>query len=99
MTERFKESPEITSRLDAEQSKFVIEFSMLEVEKESIKLTMFEGGCSLSAHTDDSDYVSLVSFPCPVIPSETKAFFDEGYLIIEAPLKDGLQGAIEISIE
>ena len=99
MEEVYNETPEIASYLDAEQSKFIVGFTMMEVEKESISLTVFENGCSLFAPSSDSNYVALVSFPCPVKPSETKATFDSGYLLVEAPLRDGLANAVNLTIE
>jgi HSP20 family molecular chaperone IbpA len=99
MQEKFNEAPEITSYLDVDQSRFVIEFSMMEVEKESISLTVFENGCSLFAPTSDSNYVALVSFPSPVDPTKAKATFDSGYLKVEAPLKDGLGTAVKLTVE
>jgi HSP20 family molecular chaperone IbpA len=99
MQERFNEAPETTSYFDADQSRFVVEFSMMEVQKESISLMVFENGCSLFAPSSDSNYVALVPFPCPVDPSKATAIFDSGYLKVEAPLKDGLGAGVKLTVE
>jgi HSP20 family protein len=98
MVERYKESAELIASVDEEQSQLSLEFSFVQVDKENITLMMNEKGCYLIAAADDTDYVSALSFPAPVKPSEAKAIFQEGMLLVTVPFKEPLQNFIQVPI-
>ena len=97
--EKYKESPDIVSFIDSEHSKLTIEFAFVRIEKENINLTIYENGCSLFAPGEDSDYTAVLSFCCPVKPSEAKARYKDGYLTVEVPFRDPIKGAVKVPIE
>ena len=97
--EKYTETPEIVSRVDQEQSKLILEIAMLYVEKDQINLTMNENGCFLSAPSENAEYVAVLTFPSPVNPSEAKAKYADGYLIVEIPFKDPLTRYAKIVVE
>lgn len=97
--EIYTETPDIISRIDSEQSKLIIEITILEVEKDQINLMVNENGLYLSAPSETAEYVAVLTFPSPVKPAETKARFADGYLIVEVPFKDPLTDYIKISVE
>ena len=96
--EKYTETPDIIFRIDSEQSKIVMEITMLDVEKDQINLMVNERGLYLSAPSETSEYVAVLTFPSPVIPSKTIARYEDGYLIIEIPLKNPLTDFEKISI-
>jgi HSP20 family molecular chaperone IbpA len=95
----YTETPEIISRIDSEQSKLILEITILEAEKNQISLMVNENGCYLSAPTETAQYVAVLSFPNPVKPSEAKAEYNDGYLIVEIPFKNTLSDYVKIPIE
>jgi HSP20 family molecular chaperone IbpA len=97
--ERYTESPELITSVDSEQSQLVLEFSLINIEKENITLMMNENGCYLSAVSDDSNYVATLSFISPVKPSEAKAVFSGGLLIVKAPFKEPLDNYVQVTVE
>lgn len=99
MIERYTESPDVITSVDSEQSLLTLEFSLVQVDKENITLMMNENGCYLSAPTEDADYVATLSFLSPVKPSETKAIFKDGILIVKVPFKEPLQNYVKVLVE
>jgi HSP20 family protein len=99
LLERYTESPDLITSVDKEQSHLILEFSVVQVEKENITLMMNENGCYLTAASEDSDYVSTLSFLAPVKPSEAKAIFQDGILIVKVPFKEPLRNYIQIAID
>lgn len=97
--EIYKETPEIISWIDSEQSKLTMEITLLEVEKENMQLMMNENGCYLFAPSEVSEYVAVLSFPSPVKPSEARAQYRDGYLVVEVPFKEPLADYIRIAVE
>ena len=97
--ETYTETPEIISHVDSEQAKLVMEITLLDVEKDQINLMVNENGCYLSAPSEVAEYVAVISFPSPVKPSETKAEYRDGYLIVEIPFKDPLTDYTKISLQ
>jgi HSP20 family molecular chaperone IbpA len=97
--ETYTETPEIISRVDSEQTKLILEITLLEVEKEQINLMVNENGCYLSAPSEAAEYVATLSFPSPVNPSDTKATYKDGYLVVEIPFKNPLTDYTKISVE
>jgi HSP20 family molecular chaperone IbpA len=97
--EKFTESPDIISRIDSEHSKLILEITLVDVEKDQINLMVNEHGLCLSAPSEVSEYEAILTFPSPVKPSETKARYADGYLIVEIPFKETLTDYTKISIE
>ena len=94
----YTETPDIISRVDTEQSKLILEITLLEVEKEKISLLVNENGCYLSAPSEVAEYVAVLTFPSPVNPSDTKATYGDGYLVVEIPFKNPLTDYIRIPV-
>jgi HSP20 family molecular chaperone IbpA len=99
LEERYKESPELITSVDSEQSQLNLEFTLVLVDKENITLMMNENGCYLSAPSEDVDYAATVSFLYPVNPAEAKAIFQDGILIVKIPFKEALQNHVKVPIE
>jgi len=97
--EKYAESPDFLTSVDSEQSQLVLEFTLINVEKENITLMMNENGCYLSATSDDSDYVATLSFISPVKPSEAKAVFSDAILVVKAPFKEPLKNYVRVTVE
>ena len=97
--ENYTETPEIISHVDSEQSKLILEITLLEVEKDQINLMVSENGCYVSAPCEVAEYVAVLSFPSPVNPSEIKATYRDGYLIVEIPFKNPLTDFAKITVD
>jgi len=98
MLEKCKEAPDICSYLNNDQSKFIIEFTLVSVDKENISLTMNEHGCYLFAQSEDVDYTATFSFFCPVNPLKANASFEEAILTVEVPLKNALKDTVTVPV-
>lgn len=98
LLERYTESPDLITSVDKDQSQLILEISLVQVDKENIKLMMNENGYYLIANSEDSDYVSTLSFLAPVKPSEAEAKFQDGILIVKVPFKEPLQNYIQVPI-
>lgn len=90
MDQKYNESPEMVSWVDSEQSKLVVQFTIVDTEKENINLMINENSCYLSAPAGEIEYVATISFLQAIKPAEAKATYEDGYLTIEAPFKDPL---------
>jgi HSP20 family molecular chaperone IbpA len=99
LEEFFTETPETITYVDAEKSKLMIEFTILDVEKTAINFMISENGCYLSAPSDNTLYAATLSFLCPVQPAEAKAIYEDGYLKVEIPLKEDIQNFIKVPVE
>ena len=100
MQETYTETPDIITFVNREESKLMIEISLINVEKEDINLMMDEKGCFFSASAEgDIEYVGTIPFLREVKPSEAKAVFLDGYLKIEIPFKDTLENFVNVPIE
>jgi HSP20 family molecular chaperone IbpA len=97
--EKYTESPDMISWVDGEQSKLIVQFTIINCEKENITLMMNENSCYLSASADDAEYVATFSFLQAVKPAETKATYEDGYLTIVAPFKDPLINYVNVPVE
>lgn len=78
--------------------KLYIEITIPGVEKNAIKVRMHEDSFNLSAPRKDIEYVTTLSFCCPVIPDKADAKYENGLLKIEVPFKDTMEGAVKIKI-
>jgi HSP20 family protein len=100
LQEKYTETPDIITFVNSEQSKLMIEISMVSVEKEDINLMMDEKGCFFSASAEGGvEYVAAIPFLREVKPSEAKAVFKESFLKIEVPFKDTLENFVKVPIE
>jgi HSP20 family molecular chaperone IbpA len=99
LQEKYTETPETMSWVDAEQSKLTLQFTLINAEQENISLMMNEHGCYLSVPTEDSEYVSTLSFLHTVKPAEAKATFQDAYLTVEVPFKDPLSNYVKVPVE
>jgi hypothetical protein len=99
LQEKYAETPETVSWVDAGQSKLILQFTLINAEQEKISLMMNEHGCYLSVPTDDSEYVSTLSFLQTVKPAEAKATFADGYLTVEVPFKDTVSNYVKVPVE
>ena len=99
MQEKYTELPDTVSWVDAERSKLTLQFTLVNAEQENISLMMNEDGCYLSVSTEDSEYVSTMSFLHAVKPAEAKATFHDAYLTVEVPFKDPLNNYVKVPVE
>jgi HSP20 family protein len=95
---RVKVTPEVCSYVDDKHKKLYIEITIPGVEKDAINVRMHEDSFNLSAPRKDIEYVTTLSFCCPVIPDKADAKYENGLLKIEAPFKDTMEGAVKIKI-
>jgi HSP20 family protein len=95
---RVKVTPEVCSYVDEEHSKLVLEITIPGVEKKDINLKMHDDSCNLIAPRKDIEYVTTLSFCCPVVPEKSEAKYENGLLRVEVPFKDPMEDAIKIKI-
>lgn len=96
--EPVKVSPEVCSYVDDEHTILTIEISIPGVEKKNINLRMHEDSMNLRASRGDIEFVSTLSFCCPVNHNKAEATYRNGQLIISAPFKDAMEGAVKVEI-
>jgi hypothetical protein len=99
MIEEYTESPEIMTYVDSELSALIVQFTLVDTEKENITLMMDENGCYLSASANDVQYIATLSFLRAVKPAEAKATYQDSYLIVNVPFKDSLNSYIKVAVE
>jgi HSP20 family molecular chaperone IbpA len=97
--EKIKVSPEVCSYVDDEHSKLSIEISIPGVSKDDINLKMHEDSLNLRAPRDDIEYVTTLSFCCPVEAEKAEAKYKNGQLLIDIPFKDIMEGAIKVKVQ
>ena len=98
MSERIRVAPEVCSYVDDEHTTLTLEISLPGVSKENIKLRMHKDSFSLSAPRDETEYVTTLSFCCPIDPARADARYENGLLKVTAPFKDLMEDAITIPI-
>jgi HSP20 family protein len=100
LQEKYTETPDIITFVNSEQSKLMIEISLISVEKEDINLMMDEKSCFFSASAEGGvEYVATIPFIREVKPSEAKAIYADGFLKIEVPFKDTLDNFVKVPVE
>jgi len=97
--DKIKISPDVCSYVNDEHRKLSLEIALPGVEKKDIKLKMHEDSCNLIAPREDFDYVTALTFCCPVKPEEAKAKYQNGLLKVEVPFKDPMEDTTEVSIQ
>jgi len=95
---RVKVTPEVCSYVDDEHQKLYIEITIPGVDKEAIHVKMHEDSFNLTAPRKDIEYVTTLSFCCPVIPEKADAKYENGLLKIEVPFRDVMEGAVKVKI-
>jgi HSP20 family molecular chaperone IbpA len=96
--ERTRVAPEVCSYTDDEHTALTIEIQIPGVDKADIKLRMHDDSLSLTAPRTDFDYVATLAFCCPVDPDKTEASYENGLLRIQAPFRDPMEDARDITI-
>jgi HSP20 family protein len=96
---RVKVTPEVCSYVDEEHSKLVVEITIPGVEKKDINLRMHEDSFNLIAPRKDIEYVTSLSFCCPVLPDSAEAKYENGLLRVEVPFKDTMEDAVKITVK
>ncbi len=95
---RVKVTPEVCSYVDEEHLRLYLEITIPGVDKKDINLKMHEDSFNLNAPRKDIEYVTTLSFCCPVVPDKAEANYENGLLKIEVPFKDPMENAIKIKV-
>jgi HSP20 family protein len=97
--QRVKVAPEVCSYVDDDHTKLTVEVTIPGVSKEHINLKMHDDSMNLAAARNDVEYVTTLSFCCPVVPEKAQAKYENGLLKIEVPFKDTMDDAVKIKIK
>lgn len=89
---------ELCSCVDEEKSNLHLEFTVPGVKKEDIHLKMNSDSFSLRAEKNDVEYVSTGNFCCPVEINSSEANYENGLLLINIPLTDPWENALDVPI-
>jgi len=95
---KIRVTPEVCSYVDEEHLALTLEISLPGVPKDQIKLRMHSDSFNLSAPRDDIEYVTTMSFCCPVDAEKAEAHYENGLLRIHVPFLDVMKDAITIPI-
>ena len=96
--EKIRVAPEVCSYVDEEHTALNLEISIPGASKENIKLKMHSDSFTLSAPRDDIEYVTTLSFCCPVDPEQAEAKYENGLLKVSVPFKDVMEDAIQVAV-
>ena len=97
--QRVRVAPEVCSYVDDDHGSFTVEVSIPGVSKEDINIRMHEDSFNLTAPRKDIEYVTTLSFCCPVVPEKAQAKYENGLLKIEVPFKDSMDDAVKIKVK
>jgi HSP20 family protein len=95
---RRKVAAELCSYITDDCSKLSMEVLLPGVKKEDITLRLLDDTFTISAPRDDLEYVATGAFCSPIRPTEVNAIYENGLLKIEAPFKDIMEGAVNVTI-
>lgn len=96
--ERNRVGPAMCSYVDHGHTKLTVECVLPGVAEENIVLNMHEDSLNLSAPREDIEFVTTLSFCCPVKPVKAEAVYKDGLLRIEVPFKEPMQDAIKVPV-
>jgi len=82
-----------------DEQKYILEFELPGVKKDSIKVKALTDYFSLKAQRDRIGYTLELEFGFNIDPAQIKATYHEGLLRMELPIIDPSQKAIEVKIE
>jgi HSP20 family protein len=96
---RVRTAPDICSYLDEKNQNLHLEISLPGVRKEEVQLRMYDDSFNLSApRGEDIEYVTTMSFCCPVKAENAKAEYENGLLKVEVPFKNTMEDAVQVPI-
>jgi HSP20 family protein len=98
VTETRRVAADVCSYISDDGSKLNMEILLPGVKKEDIKLRLMDDTFTLSAPRDDIEYVATGGFCCPIKLGGVNAAYNNGLLKIEAPFKDVMEGAVNVTI-
>jgi HSP20 family protein len=96
---RIRVAPEICSYVDDGHEFLTLEISIPGVPRSDIVLKMHADSFSLSAPREDIEYVTAMSFCCPVKPESANASYQNGLLKVVVPFKDRMKDSIRIEVQ
>lgn len=97
--DKIKVSPDVVSYVDEDHKYLFLEISLPGVAKNDIRLRMHEDSFNLIAPRQDFEYVTALTFCCPVSPDKAKANYKDGLLKVEIPFKDPMEDAVQVTVE
>lgn len=98
MPSRMKIAPDTLAYASDEQNQLTVEFEIPGAPGDSIDLKILEDSLYLTAPAGNIEYVTALSFCCPVKPGQAKAEYNNGLLKIQVPFKDPMEDAVKVPI-
>ena len=96
--ERIRVAPSVCAYVDGEHTQLTIDIVIPGVQQEDIDLKMHYDSLSLCAPRESIEYVTALSFCCPVNPDKAEAMYDNGLLRIEVPFRDPMEDAVRVPV-
>lgn len=96
--ERVRVKPATCSYVDDDHTHLTLEITLPGVEKKDIKLRMHDDSFAINAPADDVEYVTTMSFCCPVKAEQAEAKYKNGLLKVVIPFKDAMDDALTIDV-